>query len=214
MVKVIADIGSTHGNDRKYLAHTIDVAAKCGIDIKCQLFGPEIAQGGNVMLSHDLFAWAHDRAAELGVEFFASVWREEDYALVKRVGCGAIKFAHSQRNSPMIEKALREFSTVYISGQHLDVYPGSLLGSLSVVRLLCIPQYPVYDLLSFEGCFPPFDGFSDHTLGIQQSFDAVEEGARVLEKHVAFDGYHDCPDARFAIRERDLTELIGYLHGK
>jgi sialic acid synthase SpsE len=203
-ITIIADIGSTHGNSLAYFDRAIDVAADLGVWLKCQLFGPEVAVGGNIRLMPSIFRRAMDRAAHKDVVMFASVWRDEDYELLKSCSCAHIKFAYSQRQSPLIARAIEDFVTVYVSGQHID----TVRNDRPMVNLLCIPRYPVYEQLSFDECFPPFDGFSDHTLGIAQTVDAVNAGAQYIEKHVAFNGYIACPDAGFAIGERELKELV------
>jgi hypothetical protein len=207
-VKIICDIGSCHGNRPDYFRRAISVARDLGVSLKCQLFGPELAIGGNVMLCDTVYAMACELAACAGVDMFASVWSRSNYAtalcVARHTGCKSIKFAYSQRENPQIKDALDDFDTVYVSGQHLDLpkFPAG------VTPLLCIPQYPVYTWLSFDGCFPPFKGFSDHTLGYDQSCYACADGANVLEKHVKFNSYTGCPDATFAIDETQLACLV------
>lgn len=206
-VKIIADIGSCHGNRWKYFERAIDVAQAYGISLKCQLFGHEQVVGGNIKLSPDLFSEAMDAAEDAGVEMFASVWGEVDYYAARAESRSAIKFAYSQRNNPLISKALEDFNTVYISCQHLDLPEKD---HTKVRRLLCLPQYPVYQKLYLAECFPVFHGFSDHTLGIMQTCEAIARGAQCIEKHVKFEGYTDCPDAKFAIDEVQLERLVAY----
>ena len=207
MTTIVCDIGSCHGNDLGYISHAVDVAAELNLCIKLQLYGPDVAVGGNLLTSPQVFCKAVELGQARGVEVFASVWRLEDYRLLKQSGARTIKFAYSQRNNPLIPQAIVDFDIVYVSCQHLDVIDGFWQSGCK--KLLCIPRYPVYEQLDFHNCFPlPFCGFSDHTLGIEQTISAIAHGATVIEKHVYFDGAYDCPDRRFAIDEQELRNLV------
>lgn len=213
MAIIVADIGSCHGNDKAYFERAIAVARGLGVQLKVQLFGPDQAVGGNVHLHTLVYREASEIAAKRGVPMFSSVWTYGDYVAANDVaneyGTSTIKFAYSQRNNLLIKSALDEFETVYVSSQHLDLRDDD---PPNMKRLLCIPQYPVYGAMCFEECFPPFYGFSDHTLGKEESFMAIANGAKLIEKHVKFKGYHDCPDAKFALDEAGLERLAKYVN--
>jgi sialic acid synthase SpsE len=78
-----------------------------------------------------------------------------------------------------------------------------------VQRLYCIAEYPVKYRIDFDGIFKRFDGFSDHTLGISQSIEAVNRGARIIEKHFRLDNKKcdHVPDGMFAIKPYLLEKL-------
>lgn len=213
MAMIVADIGSCHGNRLAYFERAIAVAKDLRVQLKCQLFGKDIATGGNVLLQTGIYVTATELAQHAGVPLFASIWSYADYDLARSVakatGASIVKFAYSQRNNALIEQATRDFATVYVSCQHLDLRNDD---PPNLRRLLCIPEYPVYGQPALDCCFPaPFYGFSDHTLGVVCSMYAFAKGAELVEKHVKFEGYADCPDAKFAIDEHELGKLVEYV---
>ena len=183
-----------------------------GLDaLKFQLFKNHTSNSLNVELPYHLFPRVVDYAKGVGVKVFASVFDVEGLKVLKQSGCSMVKFAYSMRNNTgLIGKGLKSFDKVFISGDVMTVFPGSD----RVVRLYCIPVYPVRYVVDFEGLFPLFDGFSDHTLGIGQTLEAVKHGAKVVEKHITLDEEGIvCPDHCFALHPKLLKELIHNVRG-
>jgi len=191
-MKIILDPGSTHNNDRTNCIDLITNAALVGANaIKFQLF-KNIPP--NIPLDYEMVPMLKDYCDEAGIEFFASVWDTEGFELLDQLGCKSIKFAHSQRNSPLIQRALDTFENVYVSMDYMD-FPIE-----GCINMFCIPQYPCVNEINFEGIFPRFQGFSDHTLGFTQTTKAVKAGAKHIEKHFKLeDADMRIPDSRFAL---------------
>jgi len=214
MTRIILDIGSTHGSNLNYLRQAIDFCVSNGCELKVQLFSQDHpAAANNLVMDHDVFAsaWEYSKnPAILGYpcNFHASVFDEKSYQFYKSFKPRTIKFAHSMCNSTLIDRALEDrFPEVIVSRDYIDNMSGR------TVNLLCIPQYPVLYKLDIQPeWFTRFHGFSDHTLGIDQTRAMIEAGAQVIEKHVRFRDYEDCPDARFAIDERQAKWLALYAH--
>lgn len=202
MPELILDLGSCHNGDLDTLK---EFAIMCSFTdvhyLKCQLF-PKAIEGVNTWLDPELFKDfkryldAHFKSIHL----FASVWETTGYQTLIESGCHAIKFAYSQRKNFLIEQALKDFKYVFVSYDHMDdIIPGT-------IPLLCIPRYPVTELLCMEGLFKGFKGFSDHTLGICQTIKALEQKIDWVEKHVKLDS-SSCPDAKFAINFGEVENL-------
>lgn len=208
---IIADIGGTHGNSLEYFRHAIDFAVprRDNLWLKVQLFGEmNPAAVSNPVLDKGLFKTITDMAFDSGVVLFPSVFDYDSYDLADR--SMPIKFAYSMRNSPMVAEALEDykFLEVFVSRDWMSI--GDLCGGISL--LMPAPgQYPVLTELAIDkSWFESFDGISDHTLGTLQSEIAIDCGARWVEKHVKFNGFHNCPDAKFAITEEELSSLCEY----
>lgn len=204
MATIIAEIGSTHGNSRQYLTHAAEVCARIGAWLKVQVFEQNSPQckNGNIAITEAMLGHVSDECLRLGVPLVGSFWCEHCMALTQ-LYCDHGKIAYSARkNTGLINAALAAgFDELFISGQHLDT---PVVGAK---ELVCIPEYPVYYQVCFDGMFERFDGFSDHTVGISQSIRAAMSGAEYVEKHVAFIGAAACPDTSFSISEGELRNL-------
>ena len=201
-VKIIGDPGSCHMGKKEIALELIRAGAICGLDaIKFQIFKN---LPPNIELPYKWIEGLVKYGEGLGVEVFASVWDEDGMSKLRQAGAKSVKFAYSQRNSPLIETALELFDNVYISGDVFTEFPKR------AERLYCVPEYPVPYIPNFEDLFPNrFDGFSDHTLGNESALLAVKQGAVVIEKHFTLDRKDiDCPDHRFAIKPKQLGQMV------
>jgi sialic acid synthase SpsE len=185
----------------------INVGKRCGLDaVKFQLFPntPYYIKSGNVALPHDDFKNLVIYGKSIGIEVFASVFDLQSYKTVAKL-CKSIKFSYKSCAYKLIPKAVQHFKpeNIYVSGDIMNQPPEHLQ------RLYCISQYPVQHKIDFDGIFKRFDGFSDHTLGISQTLEAVRCGARIIEKHFRLDNYKcdNIPDGKFAIRPYLLEKL-------
>lgn len=145
----------------------------------------------------DLFERASEYAAEQEIAVTASVFGDEEFRFLLKSRPPFMKFAYTQKGRiDWIEETLEELVEPMVS---CDVMTERFLPK-GVTKLFCVPTYPVYYQIAFQGLFPRFHGFSDHTLGLDQSLEALEEGAQILEKHITLP-YADirCPDQAFAV---------------
>ena len=203
MVKVILDPGSAHSGNKAYATELTKIAAHIGADaIKWQLF---TNKPPNIELPYEWFPDLVEYGEALDLEVFASTFDIDSYEIVKK-NCSSIKFAYSMRDAfGQIEKAVKDFNEVYISGDVMTKFNPSL----KVKKFYCIPTYPVPYEVNFDGIFPRFDGFSSHCLGTRQEIRAVEAGAKILEFHFTADFIDaDCPDLRFAKKSSEAETLI------
>lgn len=216
MRHIAVDPGSTHMGQKKFIKELVERTAQAGADsIKFQLFPntKEYTAGGNIYLSDDLFRLAFSHGEKCGIEVTASVFGPREADFISGFDVPYVKFAYSQRNNlRAIEGFLNRGSKVVVS---TDVMTAHMLPKhhnlvkLYVYTLNGEAVYPCDVALNFEGKFPPFDGFSDHTIGYGQACEAVRFGAKWIEKHVTL-GYveTDCPDTRFAMHIDALAQFV------
>jgi sialic acid synthase SpsE len=140
-----------------------------------------------------------------GIEVFASVFDRSGWDYVMKCGCKSVKLSYSQANSLPLYPHQAPLKSVYVSqdimSPALALNPIPVKGNrpeMQLIRLYCLPVYPVPYVVDFEGIFPRFHGFSSHCLGIEQEIRAVKAGAEVLEFHFQGDWVSDTPDGRFA----------------
>jgi len=205
MVRLIAEIGSTHDGEKAACIAAIENAAETGIkDVKFQLLEPEqIKETGNISIKP---SWLPDliRCGNgNGVNVFASVWSDTAMALLHNAGANTVKIAYSMNLQHwLIKEAVKMFPEVIVSGDIMH------RATVNCIELYCIPLYPVpYEVSFVDGLFPMFAGFSDHTLGIRQSTIAALAGAKIIEKHVFQNENSRTPDRRFAISWKEMEKL-------
>lgn len=190
-----------------YAKEAIDRAADVGIHvIKFQLFkNPVNYTGGNVELPREW--WAELVAYAYGkIQITASVFDSESLSYLLSFKPPFVKLAYSKKmESEWAERILSSGTRCIISCDPLH----DRQMDPRVSRLYCIPEYPVRYEVAFDGLFPRFQGFSDHTLGTRQTLRALEAGANIIEKHMTLD-HHDiiCPDAGFALLPHEFKSII------
>lgn len=203
MVRLIAEVGSTHNGKWHECYCAICEAFDRGItDVKFQLLEDHHIKNGNIPIDARWMKELVEEGKKRGVNVFASVWSMKNADILLDAGATTVKVAYSAcKDASFILYLSTVFEEVIVSCDVNTILP------LKTKKLFCIPEYPVYQRLSFEGLFPKFDGFSDHTLGINQTIEAVQHGAKIIEKHVCQVPNSECPDARFALS----WSKMGYL---
>lgn len=207
MVKIIADPGSTHMGNLKQAKQLVKIAKDADCDaVKFQLFKTEHVESENIPLPYEWMSDLCEAGELLGIEVFASVWDQEGIDKLLECECKSIKLAYSQAHKTY---ALGEFTNVYKSFGVMNRQPKEY-ESDNVKHLYCIPEYPVKYMIDFEWIFVRFDGFSDHTLGYQQTIRAVEAGAKIIEKHFRPYGanVYKTPDGTFALDASLLSRMV------
>jgi len=204
-VKIIGDPGSCHLGSFDRACDLVRIGKDSGLDaVKFQLLTGNESKGGNIGMDWEWLPELIVLGDRLGVEVFASVFDKSGIDWVRKCGCKSIKFAYSQYLKYLQFNVLEKpFQNQYVS---CDVMNERQI--VNAIKLYCVPEYPVPYKIDFEGLFPRFDGFSSHCLGIEQDLNAVKAGAKFIEKHFQGDWDSDCPDGAFALRPKQLKQLI------
>ena len=184
----------------KQAEELITIARACGCDaIKFQLF-KNIPP--NIPIPYEWFPDLVAYGKNLNIEVFASVFDNEALEITSK-HCKSIKFAYSQRHAKLHDLPNKINTDIYVSGDVMTAF------APNVIKLYCIPLYPVPYVINFEGIFDRFDGFSSHCLGIYQDIEAVNQGCRIIEKHFTLDRKNiACPDHNFALKPNQLSRLV------
>lgn len=201
-VFVILDPGSTHDGSFNKAKTLVKIAADNGADaVKFQLLTKNEEVSRNIGMEWDWLPDLIQLGADLKIEVFASVFSLDGIEWAHACGCESVKFAYSKQQL-FLAYNTDMFNKVYYSTDAMK------FNASYGTSLYCIPEYPVKYIVDFEGIFPRFDGFSDHTLGIKQTLTAVKAGARYIEKHFQGDWHSDTPDGCFALKPKLLGELM------
>lgn len=232
-LRFIPDIGSTHAGNKEECFKAISNAAALGLkDCKFQLLEEEQLKNGNILLPWDWVPELIKFGEQQGINVFFSCWSKAaaDFLLENKVK--TLKLATStniynifqiisasQKNYehgfgiPFIEYIS---STDYEKRQFHHSFSNE---KYDIKHLFCVPEYPVLYKIDFS-ILKNYDGFSDHTLGFEQTKEAlikvIDFGKKefIIEKHVSQTDCN-CPDNNFAVKwdeVRDFFEMFtGYI---
>lgn len=222
---VIAEIGINH-NGNIDLAHELIRQARInGADIaKFQfydpdkIFGPEGSHPDPA--SHEFalkVTFGFEQAERLetwcdeeGIEFMASVFDEERFEWMEALRVRRYKIAsRSVQDRELCERVLATGKETFIS---LGFWEGEGVPfqAANARYLYCVAKYPCeYSDIDLPVSFVDsiFDGFSDHTLGIEMALAAVGRGAKVVEKHFTLNKGLEGPDHICSMTPGELADF-------
>ena len=206
MALLIAEIGQNFVGDLNLAKRMIWLAKEFGAGlVKFQLYGTGKLYTPNTELyrlakeselsflkAKDLFEYGQ----KMRIEVFFSVFDIERVKWCEVIGVKRYKVAYSQRHNAELLNSIK--GGIIISSDH----PVSLANK----TLYCIPHYPTQlNELEFDR-LSSFDGFSDHTIGLDASKIALARGARIIEKHFCVD-HKTGVDAPWSMTPVELWEL-------
>lgn len=202
-VYICLDVGSTHNGKLNYALELVERTKEVGAD--CCKFQLGVTEP-NIDLPFEYFIKAFEKGKEIGVDVTASIFNKvkyfNDYLQLKPK---FIKFAYSQKHETQWQTQAK------VQGIPIVVSCDIMTWDIPIddsIKLFCLPQYPVYSKIDFEELFGPltnnenkrFYGFSDHSLGIQQSIKSSMYLSKWIEKHIKLNHSDiNCPDSKFAV---------------
>ncbi len=238
MTFIVAEIGASHAGSLDRALSLVEMAAKAGVDaVKFQTFTPEqMAVPYRIMSGPwegfdliDLYRQAHtprewhkelfDRAKELSLVAFSSVFHADDVEFLETLDCPIYKIASfelvdlelislvAQTGKPMI------MSTGSASPAEIERAVKIASRHCSDITLLhCVSQYPapiedtyLATMLELKryGCKV---GLSDHSKDSLVAIIAASLGATIIEKHIGFPGIG--LDCGFAMDSKALCAFV------
>lgn len=213
---IIAECGINHFGNMEIARELIRQAKLSGADYaKFQLYDVDrvfpnkriMARGINwyesvkpTQLTKEEAKMLFDYGNEMGIEVFFSVFDAERIKWCEEIGVKRYKIAYSQWRNLFL-------------WEHL---PNLIISAPYKIKnkttLYCIPKYPTQlkDLKFNSISFSDFDGFSDHTIGIEASMIALSRGARIIEKHFCLTRERDGSDIPLSITPSELKQLVDF----
>lgn len=216
MSKIVAEIGQNHCGDMSLAKRLIRLAQENGADlVKFQLYdhkalykdNPQIP---NVELSLDQAQYLFQFGALLGIEVFFSVFDVKRVDWCEAIGVKRYKIAATMRDKRVIDAVNQTMKPQVVSFNvtyyHCyDYWPPR--NYFKTTRLFCPEGYPAKLVYIPDFCEEPdYQGFSDHTIGIDAAKIALSRGAKVIEKHFAID-HETGIDAKWSMTPSELKEL-------
>jgi sialic acid synthase SpsE len=183
--------------------------------VKFQLYNAEDDKGKphyNWVKEHELtFEQAKelfDYGASIDQEVFFSVFDGVFVTWCEKIGVNHIKLSSLMYDLRVI-KAVEESGIFYISSQQRKYFNPRNGDKF----LYCPPGYPQREdanhhlQIWFDGR-DLYDGFSDHSIGLDVSKIALARGAEIIEKHFVLEHDSLFPDNDWSMTPSDLKELV------
>ena len=238
-ILIIAEIGINWRN-METAKKLIELAKENGADIaKFQLYDVDksfsnkkiVAQHKNwynevkkTQLTKEQTFQLAEWCKEVDIEFMASASDLERLGWLEEVGVKRHKVGSSMsENKELIEAMLNTDKEVIISIPYgIFKFPYYKLPNQGKIKFLyCIPRYPtnlntldftpgLFEDLKVAEYSKPFDGFSDHTIGIEASMIAMARGAKIIEKHFCLKRDNSNPDMICSIEPGELRQLVNF----
>jgi len=160
----------------------------------------------------DLFRFGADN----GIEVFFSVFHPRYVEWCEQIGVKRYKIASTWHRQPV------ELDAVIATGKPIIIsLPSENAPNVSNKQLeamaghsewlYCPSGYPQRDITLpfFRDRESPFDGFSDHTIGLDFAKIALARGARIIEKHFCLQREGNlAPDIPWSMEPAELSELV------
>ena len=189
----VAEIGLNHNGNLDFSYELIKQAKFSGADIAKFQFGWRNNEGEINHISEEMFQKIKKWCKYLNIEFMVSIFSKETYEIAKKYNLKRYKIASRtlKEHFNLVELILAEGKDTFIS---LGMWDGDELpfNDYNNVKLLwCKSKYPCepWDLTDLPKDFKnsPFDGYSDHSIGIETPLLAISRGAKIIEKHFTLD---------------------------
>ena len=189
----IAEIGMNHNGNFDLCFEMIKQAKLSGADIVKFQLGWRDKPGEINRINSKVIRKFIDWTNYFEIELLFSIISDESYKLIKPFNFKKYKIASRTvvDNPDLIKKILKEKKKTIISlGMwNKKKLPFPLKKNISY--LWCLSKYPCEpnELKNLPKNFQKskFDGYSDHSIGIETCLIAISRGARIIEKHFTLD---------------------------
>ena len=151
---------------------------------------------------------------KLNVEFLCSVFNEKFIDFLEQKNVKRYKLASNCINNLSIIKRLEETNKdliISLGMWNKEEFP-EINSNGEISFLYCVSKYPTeLNDLNFSNIdFTKYDGFSDHTIGLNASMIAFARGAKIIEKHLTLDKKMFGPDHEGSITPDELKTLVDF----
>jgi sialic acid synthase SpsE len=204
---IIAEIGQNYCGDMDLAKRLIGLAKDNGASlVKFQLFDGLQLYGSHTEIeltfsqANTLLRWGN----ELGIEVFFSVFDIKRVGWCEQLGVKRYKVAARHGTNIPLRESIIATGKPIIQSMSPAVSHYYIPGA---AYLYCVSVYPYCGKMPSNALdFRWWEGISDHTFGLESSFDAINAGSRIIEKHFALD-HNTGIDAPWSMNPVELKEL-------
>jgi sialic acid synthase SpsE len=231
---IIAEIGHNHNGDMVLAKDLIEAAAESGAHIaKFQLYDIDtIKKPGDTnydelkkaQLTKDDMFDLYEHCIKIGIEFGLSVFSIDRLEWTDEIYLDRIKLAsRSVSDSQLVREVLKRGLPIIASSSDDRIYDysGLIDGDLPKISwLFCRSRRQILreGMKGFPKVFADnpklYTGFSDHTIGMDYAFEAIDRGAWIIEKHFTFDKNSPGWDQPASMTPDELKMLREYFDAK
>ena len=192
-MKFIAGIGLNHNGNLDLCHELIRQAKWAGADIAKFQLGWRAKKDEINHISLEALKQIVESCNYYDIQFMASIFNEEAFELSKKINQDKFKIASRTvvDNPALVEKILKLNKPTFISLGMSDKENLPFKEYDNVHYLWCKSKYPTFpsDLVDLPKDFKnsKFDGYSDHSIGIEIPLTAITRGAKIIEKHFTLD---------------------------
>ena len=189
----IAEIGMNHNGNFDLAFELIKQAKLAGADIAKFQLGWRDGDGEINQIDFDILKKLNKWCDYFEIEFLASIITEKAFELAKKINLKRYKIASRtvKDNIDLVRKVVNEGKETIISLGMWNYKEPPIQKNDNIKYLWCISKYPAepWDLIDLPNDFKDslYDGYSDHTVGIETSLIAIARGAKIIEKHFTLD---------------------------
>ena len=189
----IAEIGLNHNGNFGLAFEMIRQAKQVDADIAKFQLGWRCGEGEINQITPEILVRIIRWCDHVGIEPMVSLITPAAYEMARPLNFRRYKVASRtvKENLPLVQEIVAEGKETFVS---LGMWEGDgmpLSEAENVRYLWCCAKYPAepWDLTNLPKDFTdsPYDGFSDHSLGIETALLAISRGAEVIEKHFTLD---------------------------
>ncbi len=189
----IAEIGLNHNGNLDLCHELIRQAKLAGADIAKFQLGWRAKKDEINHIPLESLKQIVESCNYFDIQFMASIFNEEAFELSKKINQDKFKIASRTvvDNPALVEKILNLNKPTFISLGMSDKENLPFKEYDNVHYLWCKSKYPTFpsDLVDLPKDFKnsKFDGYSDHSIGIEIPLTAITRGAKIIEKHFTLD---------------------------
>jgi N,N'-diacetyllegionaminate synthase len=228
MTQIILDCCSNHLGDMRIIKEMIKKAAEIKADyVKFQVFNAErlnrnfpdyetnLEYYKQVQISYYDIAEIIKLSKELNIKPLFTAFDLPSAMLLEPM-VKEVKIASPDAtNYELIDYCLKRFNKVFISTgmstpQEIIQLRDYVKDYINVVLFYCVSKYPTKRSDINKHVMIQFDGFSDHTEGIEASKEAIDFDMKYIEKHFTLGKYLPGKDQSMSISVDEARELVQY----
>jgi sialic acid synthase SpsE len=211
---IVCEVGQNFCGDINLAHNLIELAyLNKGDLVKFQLYDhnklydahPEVPDSSLTFeQARDLFEYGKN----IGIEVFFSVFDSERVKWCEQIGVKRYKIACRDCNNNKLVDAVLKTRKPYIISTHQGLnWTNSHAFSYALMqKLYCVPNYPANPKDVDLANLLYYDGFSDHTIGLDCAKIAIAKGAEIIEKHFSLN-HTTGIDAPWSMTPSELREL-------